>query len=194
MMQKVCAGPYPMRSAIEMCGRELSSGPTSGLRRRFAELVGKGLTGELDPKLGRYWHAYAEVMAHWREVLPAGVMLDVHYEAVVENVEREARRIIAHCGLEWDDRCLDFPRAQRPVRTASVVQVRQPIYSSSVGRWRPDDVALRPLLEALRGAPWPVGGGINQTASWPSMSSQCLGRARGEGDVEPVQDSFRDQK
>jgi Flp pilus assembly protein TadD len=100
-------------------------------------------------ELGRYYHAYENVMTHWRDVLPAGVMLEVQYEEVVDDFERQARRIVAHCGLEWDDACLEFHRSKRSVRTMSHAQVRQPIYRSSVGRWRPDAALLRPLLEAL---------------------------------------------
>jgi hypothetical protein len=77
------------------------------------------------------------------------VLLEVHYERLVENFDAEARRIVAHCGLPWDDACLEFHKTSRPVHTASVTQVRQPLYSSSVGRWRPDAALLRPLLEAL---------------------------------------------
>jgi hypothetical protein len=103
-------------------------------------------------ELGRYYRAYQTLMEHWRRVLPEGVMLDVRYEELVADFEPQARRIVAHCGLEWDDRCLSFYETRRPVKTASVVQVRQPIYRSSVGRWRPNSDLLRPLLEAL-GAP-----------------------------------------
>jgi Flp pilus assembly protein TadD len=100
-------------------------------------------------ELGRYYRAYERVMTHWRNVLPAGIMLDVQYEAVVGDLERQARRIVAHCGLEWDDACLEFHKTERPVRTISHAQVRQPIYHSSVGRLRADAALLRPLLEAL---------------------------------------------
>src|SRR5208282_3755004 len=96
-------------------------------------------------ELGRYYRAYEKVMAHWRNVLPAGVMLEVQYEEVVDDLERQARRIVAHCGLEWDDACLEFHKTERAVRTVSHAQVRQPIYRSSVGRWRPDAALLRPL-------------------------------------------------
>jgi len=88
-------------------------------------------------------------MAHWREVLPAHVLLEVHYENMVENLAAEARRIVAHCGLPWDDACLEFHKTSRAVHTASMAQVRQPIYRGSVGRWRPDEALLRPLLEGL---------------------------------------------
>lgn len=100
-------------------------------------------------ELGRYYRAYEKVMAHWRNVLPPGVMLEVQYEEVVDNLEQQARQIIAHCGLEWDDACLEFYKAERPVRTISHAQVRQPIYRSSVGRPRPPHNLLLPLLEAL---------------------------------------------
>ena len=100
-------------------------------------------------ELGRYYRAYAKLMRHWHSVLPDGVMLDVRYEDVVDDLEGQARRLIAHCGLEWEDRCLAFHETQRPVRTASVTQVRKPIYRDSVGRWRPGRDLLQPLLDAL---------------------------------------------
>lgn len=100
-------------------------------------------------ELGRYYRAYATLMDHWRSVLPEGIMLEVRYEDVVSDLEGQARRLIAHCGLEWEDRCLAFHRTQRPVHTASAAQVRQPIYRESVGRWLPYRDQLQPLLQAL---------------------------------------------
>jgi tetratricopeptide (TPR) repeat protein len=100
-------------------------------------------------ELGRFYCAYEKAMAHWSNLLPAGVMLEVQYEQTVEDVERQARRIIAHCGLEWDDACLAFYQTDRPIRTASHAQVREPIYRSSVGRQRPPRDLLLPLLQAL---------------------------------------------
>ena len=88
-------------------------------------------------------------MAHWRHVLPAGRILDVRYEDVVEDLEKAARRILGYCGLPWDDRCLSFHQTDRLVRTASATQVRQPIYKSAVGRWRVYEAHLGPLLNAL---------------------------------------------
>jgi tetratricopeptide (TPR) repeat protein len=101
-------------------------------------------------ELGRYHRAYEEVMEHWRRVLPADVMLEVRYEDVVSDFERQARQVVAHCGLEWDDICLAFHKTRRTVRTASATQVRQPIYRSSIGRWRPYQKLLRPLIAELR--------------------------------------------
>jgi tetratricopeptide (TPR) repeat protein len=100
-------------------------------------------------ELGRFYRAYDSLMAHWRAVLPPDVMIEVQYEEVVADLETQARQIIAHCGLDWDDACLAFHKTRRPVRTSSVAQVRQPIYQSSVGRWRPYREQLRPLLEEL---------------------------------------------
>jgi cytochrome c-type biogenesis protein CcmH/NrfG len=100
-------------------------------------------------ELGRYYRHYQALMAHWHRVLPPGHILDVRYEDVVADLEGQARRIIAHCGLDWDPRCLAFYQTVRPVRTASVTQVRQPIYNSAVGRWRVHEEFLGPLLAEL---------------------------------------------
>ena len=105
-------------------------------------------TNELG-ELGRYYRGYASLMAHWRQVLPAGAFLDVQYEQLVGNFESEARRIIAYCGLDWHEACLNFHRTERPIRTASMAQARQPIYQTSIGRYRPDAAQLRPLMSAL---------------------------------------------
>jgi hypothetical protein len=68
---------------------------------------------------------------------------------VVDDLEGQARRMLWHCGLEWEEACLAFHKTPRPVRTASVAQVRRPIYRSSIGRWRPYKHLLQPLLQAL---------------------------------------------
>ncbi len=118
----------------------------------FSILFAKGLEYTYDlAELGRYYRGYHSLMRHWRAVLPKGAILEVHYEEVVESLEEQARRIVAHCGLEWDERCLSFHKTARSVRTASATQVRQPIYRSSVGRWRPYEHLLQPLLQALEG-------------------------------------------
>jgi hypothetical protein len=82
-------------------------------------------------------------------VIPAESYLEVDYESVIDNLEGEARRLIAFCGLTWDEACLNFHTTRRPVRTASMNQVRQPIYRSSVGRWQAYRDHLLPLLTAL---------------------------------------------
>jgi tetratricopeptide (TPR) repeat protein len=100
-------------------------------------------------ELGRYYRAYVKLMAHWRKLLGSDGFLEVDYEALVDDVEGQARRILGHCGLPWNDACLAFYETKREVRTASAIQVRQPIYRSSVGRWRPSASVLKPLLDAL---------------------------------------------
>ena len=99
--------------------------------------------------LGRYYRAYERLMDHWRAVLPVP-LLDVVYEEVVAHQEAESRRLVAFCGLPWDDRCLRFYESRRPVQTASKLHVRRPIYTTSVGRWRRYEKHLGPLLEALQ--------------------------------------------
>ncbi|HTC08821.1 MAG TPA: sulfotransferase [Acetobacteraceae bacterium] len=100
-------------------------------------------------ELGRYYRAYAALMEHWRLVLPQDAMLEVNCEDPVTDLDSQARRIVAFCGLDWNDACLDFNMAQRPVRTASAVRVRQPFYRSSVGRWRSYAALLQPLIAEL---------------------------------------------
>jgi tetratricopeptide (TPR) repeat protein len=100
-------------------------------------------------ELGRYYKAYEALMEHWRSVLPPERMLEVRYEDLVEDLEGQARRLVAHCGVEWDKRCLAFHETKRPVHTASLVQVRKSIYASSVGRSRLYGSRLKPLMDAL---------------------------------------------
>lgn len=110
--------------------------------------VGLDFTYDLR-ELGRYYQAYAELMEHWRRVLPEGRLLEVQYEELVGEPEREIRRLLDFCGLEWDPACLEFHRTERAVQTASADQVRQPLYTSSIGRWRKYREQLAPLLEEL---------------------------------------------
>jgi tetratricopeptide (TPR) repeat protein len=100
-------------------------------------------------ELGRHYVDYARLMEHWRRVLPAGAFLDVNYEEVVADLEAQARRMLEYCGLEWNDACINFHKHKRSIRTASVTQVRQPIYQSSVEKWRRYEHHLGPLLDAL---------------------------------------------
>jgi tetratricopeptide (TPR) repeat protein len=91
---------------------------------------------------------YDRVMKHWRDVLPAPIH-EVNYEDTVTDLESTARKLIAACGLPWEPACLEFHRTERPVRTASVMQVRQPVYQRSVARWRNYESALAELFAAL---------------------------------------------
>jgi hypothetical protein len=104
-------------------------------------------------ELGTYYRAYDGLMTHWRAILPEDRLLEVVYEAVVDNLEPQARRLVAFCGLDWNDACLSFHETQRQVRTASVNQVRQPLYRTSVARWKAYASHLGPLLEALASGP-----------------------------------------
>jgi tetratricopeptide (TPR) repeat protein len=118
----------------------------------FSKLFANGQSFTYDlAELGRYYRHYDALMQHWHLVLPPGRILDVRYEDLVTDFEPQARRIVDHCGLHWDRRCLDFHGTERPVRTASATQVRQPIYCSAVGRAQPYMRYLEPLLAQLRG-------------------------------------------
>ena len=100
-------------------------------------------------ELARYYRGYEALMDHWRNVLPRGVLIETQYEELVADLEVQARAIVRHCGLPWEDACLAFHETARPVRTASLVQVRTPLYRTSIGRWRPYEPFLRPLIQAL---------------------------------------------
>jgi tetratricopeptide (TPR) repeat protein len=91
---------------------------------------------------------YHRVMSHWKEVLPVPV-LEVNYEETVSDLEVTARRMIEACGLPWEPACLEFHRTERPIRTASVMQVRQPVYQRSVARWKNYEPALGELFAGL---------------------------------------------
>ncbi|HEY8085921.1 MAG TPA: sulfotransferase, partial [Methylophilaceae bacterium] len=116
----------------------------------FTRLFSHGQEYSYDlAELGQYYTGYEKLTQHWRKVLPAGAFMEVRYEDIVADMETHARRLIAFCGLEWDAACHDFYNTKRAIRTASVTQVRQPIYNSSVGRWRRYEAHLKPLLQAL---------------------------------------------
>jgi tetratricopeptide (TPR) repeat protein len=100
-------------------------------------------------ELGRYYRGYQQTMEHWQKALPAGVILDVQYEDMVTDLEAQARRMLEHCCLQWDDVCLSFYKTKRAVSTASAAQVRRRVYDTSVGRWRAHQGSLQPLLHAL---------------------------------------------
>ncbi len=100
-------------------------------------------------ELGRFYKGYSDLMKHWRAVLPKGAFYDLQYEALTDDTEAEAKKLIAYCGLEWNDSCLAFHENKRNIRTASVHQVRQPIYKTSVARWKKYEKFLGPLIEGL---------------------------------------------
>ena len=101
-------------------------------------------------ELGRYYLAYRRLVDHWRDTL-GETLLTLRYEDLVADQEGQSRRLIAHCGLGWDPACLSFYEGDAPSSTASAAQVRRPIYSSSIGRWRRYERELEPLANVLGG-------------------------------------------
>ncbi|HXV26001.1 MAG TPA: sulfotransferase [Alphaproteobacteria bacterium] len=132
-------------SAIIFCRRDLRDVCLSCYQTLF--MHGHAWSYDL-AELGRFALAFARLMEHWRNILP-GRILELDYETLVADPAAQARRLIAHCGLKWDDRCLHHHESNRAVQTASLGQVRRPIYRSSVGRWRRYERDLAPLLEML---------------------------------------------
>jgi Flp pilus assembly protein TadD len=100
-------------------------------------------------EIGRYYRGYAALMRHWRQTVPPNMMLEVQYERLVDDLPGETRRMLAHCSLDWSPACLDFHATRRVVQTASIAQVREPIYRRSIGRWQEHRALLKPLLDAL---------------------------------------------
>ena len=109
--------------------------------------AGQSFTYDLDG-LGRYYRSYLEVMDHWDRALP-GKVFHLYYENLVRAPEANVRYLLAHCGLEFDERCLQFHETQRAIRTASSEQVRRPLYSSGIGYWRRFEKYLQPLRLSL---------------------------------------------
>lgn len=99
-------------------------------------------------QIGIFYRLYDQLMQHWREVLPCPIY-EVEYETLTQDPEAETRKLIEFCGLPWDDRCLAFYENETAVRTASRIQVREPIYQSSIGRWKNYATELAPLKAAI---------------------------------------------
>jgi tetratricopeptide (TPR) repeat protein len=123
--------------------------PLDSILGNYKQLFGTGQNFTYDlTELALYYRQYHEIMRHWHRVLP-GKVLDVHYEETVGDFEAQVRRILAHCSLPFEEACLRFHETDRPVRTASSEQVRQPLYSRALGTWRRYEKHLRPLQEEL---------------------------------------------
>jgi tetratricopeptide (TPR) repeat protein len=102
----------------------------------YKQLFGKGQNFTYDMyDLADYYNQYHKTVSHWHEVLP-GKILDVHYEETVTDLEGQVRRILEHCGLPFEEQCTRYWETDRAVRTASSEQVRQPIYTGALGKWR----------------------------------------------------------
>jgi tetratricopeptide (TPR) repeat protein len=143
--------------------------------------------------LGHYYLEYERLMAHWRAVLPIP-MLDVDYEEMVNDPETISRRLLAFCRLAWDDRCLEYHRTKRAVRTSSLLQVRQPVYKSSLGRWRHYETHLRPLREILEGkTPPPVPEVSGQPGSTTVRAAPALARTYARLADQLIQDGRSDE-
>ena len=117
----------------------------SGFKQLFAE--GQEFTYGLT-QVGRYYADYVDLMDHWDAVLP-GKVLRVQHEDVLDDLERQVRRMLDHCGLEFEEACLDFHKTDRAVRTASSEQVRQRINRKGQGAWKPYEPWLGDLKDAL---------------------------------------------
>jgi len=98
--------------------------------------------------IGSYYRQYERLMAHWGEVLPLPIF-EVRYEDLLDRQEDVTRGLLAHCGLDWDEHCLTFYNTRHPVQTASTIQVRKPLSTKSVGRWKNYRSHLKPLLDVL---------------------------------------------
>ncbi len=117
------------------------------------------ITGELFDyghdlgELGRYYRMYERLMAHWKRILPAGMLIEIDYEELVADQESQSRALLQSCGLQWNPACLDFQQAGNRVLTASMTQVRQPMYARSVGAASHYQQHLHMLADALDGLP-----------------------------------------
>jgi tetratricopeptide (TPR) repeat protein len=117
----------------------------SAYKQHFAE--GQSFSYDLGD-LGRYYRCYLGLMEHWDRAIP-GKVLHVQYEELVSSPEEHIRRLLAHCGLSFEEACLNFHETQRPVRTASSEQVRQPLYATGIGYWKHFAAQLAPLEASL---------------------------------------------
>lgn len=100
-------------------------------------------------ELGYYYRMYLRLMQHWRDILPAGVMYELDYEKLVGDQEAETRSLLKFCNLPWNDQCLQFYKTKNLVQTASVSQVRQPMYTGSMAAWKRYEEHLQPLIRIL---------------------------------------------
>ena len=115
----------------------------------FRQHYARGQTFAYDlTDIGEYYLQYQRMMDHWDEVLP-GRVLTVQYEEVITDFDNQVRRILEYCNLPWEEDCIRFYETERPVRTASSEQVRQPIYTGALNFWRNYETRLDELVEIL---------------------------------------------
>ena len=102
-------------------------------------------------ELGQYYLQYQRLMAHWQNLFP-GEIFNVQYEDLVMDQETVSKQLIDYLGLDWDEKCVDFHNNERNVMSPSNIQVRQPMYKSSMNRWKRYENQLRPLIDVLQQA------------------------------------------
>ncbi len=165
------------RAKIIICDRDLRDVCVSCFTTPF----GEGITWAWDIEdCARHAVETRRLMDHWLAVLP-GPILEVNYEALVANMEVESRRLIEFLGLEWDPACLAFHNTERQVTTASALQVRRPIYSSSVGKWRRYETRLGPMLRILgKYVREPTVAGSPETPEAEAVRQAAASRIRGD--------------
>ena len=117
----------------------------SNLKQLFAQ--GQEFTYSVED-IARYYRTYLDLMGHWDEALP-GRVLRVHHEDVVADLEGSVRRMLDHCGLEFEPACVEFHKTRRSVRTPSSEQVRRPIFRDGLDQWKTYEPWLGPLKTAL---------------------------------------------
>ena len=136
------------KARIIHCQRNALDTCTSNYLNYFA--IGNLYSFDLH-ELGQYYLDYERLMAHWSKYFPVDI-LTVQYEELIGDQEKISRQLIEHICLEWDDRCMDYHLNKRAVNTFSSMQVRQPIYSDSINRWKHYEEGLAPLIATLQGA------------------------------------------
>jgi tetratricopeptide (TPR) repeat protein len=99
--------------------------------------------------IARYYVLFDRLMAHWSDVLPGNRFMSLRYEDLVSDQEAQTRRLLKFCGLDWDARCLDFQNNAAGLMTASILQVRKPMFTTSIGRWRRYGDVLAPMIDIL---------------------------------------------
>ena len=112
-------------------------------------------------ELGRYCRLCDDMMAHWKAALPREVIHEAHYEALVDDLETQARALTDFCGLKWEDACLAFHKNKRVVKTASHAQVVKPVYRSSLHRWKQYETKMSPLINSYQNEP-PLIGAVSR--------------------------------
>lgn len=133
------------KARVVHCMRNPMDSCFSNFSHNFASVI--SFSRKLED-LGHHYRDYRRIMEHWKKVLPLEIM-ELRYEDMIADSEGMSKKLIEFVGLEWDPACLEFQKTERRVKTASTVQIRQPIYSSSVARWRNYEELLKPLYETL---------------------------------------------